>query len=80
MNTEENIPSGIENYTILFLNRDFSYLFGGGMFLCIIQYLLGMNIFLNEEISPLLVGYLSASYFIGLSLYQLSGNLIHINN
>lgn len=70
----------MSDYTSLLPTRDFAYLFGGGLFIFVFQkYILVESTFLEGGNSYLLLfGYLSASYFIGLSLYQAGGKLTKV--
>jgi hypothetical protein len=56
----------IERFYTHFLGRDFTYLFAGGLFICIVQYVWYNDIFLPQHLSIELFGFLLASYFLGI--------------
>lgn len=55
----------IERFYSHFLGRDLSYTFAGGLFICIVEYVLYATVFLPQKLSLELIGFLLASYFLG---------------
>jgi hypothetical protein len=66
--------SWVERLYTDFLARDLAYLFAGGLFISIIEYTLYTKIFLPQQISLELFGFLGVSYFLGIIFHQI-GNL-----
>lgn len=65
-----NESSWVEQIYTHFLSRDFAYLFAGGLFICIFEYALWTEIvWLPQQLSLELFGFLSVSYFLGLLLH-----------
>ncbi len=73
--------SWIERFYTHFLGRDFAYLFAGGLFICIAQYAwYSKVVFLPQHINLELIGFLSASYFLGLIITDLGRNIVPFLN
>ncbi len=58
-----------------FLARDLAYFFAGGLFISIIEYTLYTKIFLPQQISLELFGFLGVSYFLGIIFHQIGYEL-----
>lgn len=63
--TSESWPEWFYSHVI---GRDLAYSFSGGLFICIVQYTLWGNIFIPNQLSLELLGFVLISYFIGLLL------------
>lgn len=61
----ESEPSWAERFYTHFISRDFTQLFSGGLLICMVEYALYDKVFLPQQISLELFGFLSASYFLG---------------
>lgn len=59
--------SWVEHFYTHFLGRDISYLFSGGLFICIAEYALWGEIVLPTGLSLEVIGFLMVSYFLGIS-------------
>ena len=66
--TSESWPEWFYSH---FIGRDLAYLFSGGLFICITEYSLWDEIFLPQQFSLELFGFLLISYFLGLLLYDM---------
>lgn len=67
--------SWAERFYTHFIYRDFCYLFAGGLFISIVEYVLLGDIFLPNKLSLELLGFLIGSYLIGLAIESLSGQI-----
>ena len=67
-----NESSWVERFYSHFLGRDVSYLFAGGLFICVVQYALNNQLNLPDKISLELFGFIVGSYFLGLALSEAS--------
>lgn len=62
--------SWIDRFYSHFIGRDLAQLFAGGLFICVCQYaFLNKISFFPQQLSLELLGFLAASYFIGILLY-----------
>lgn len=55
----------VERFYSHFFCRDLTYIFAGGLFISILEFVVFKNIYLPQQISLELIGFLMASYFLG---------------
>lgn len=67
--------SWVERFYTHFIGRDFCYLFGGGLFICVVEYTYWGKIFLPNGFSLELIGFLMLSYFVGVAISHTGTNL-----
>lgn len=71
--------SWVERFYTHFLGRDFTYLFSGALFICVVEYALYVDIFL-PQLSLELIGFLAASYFLGSVLRDIADEIFSIGD
>lgn len=67
--------SWVERFYTHFLGRDLCHLFGGGLFICVVEYAYLGKIFLPKGFSLEVIGFLMLSYFVGVAINNTSHNL-----
>jgi hypothetical protein len=55
----------LERFYTHFLGRDLAYTFAGGLFICVVEYALYYKVFMPQELSLELIGFVLSSYFLG---------------
>lgn len=67
--------SWFERFYTYFIYRDLSYIFSGGLFICVIEYILWNEIILPKGISLEVIGFLLISYYLGLAIGNLNNTI-----
>lgn len=55
----------LERFYTHFLGRDLAYTYAGGLFICVVEYALYYKVFMPQELSLELIGFVLSSYFLG---------------
>ena len=61
----------IERFYTHFLGRDLTYIYAGGLFICVEEYTLFYNVFIPQELSLELIGFILSSYFLGFTIREI---------
>ncbi|PWB56519.1 MAG: hypothetical protein C3F06_01145 [Candidatus Methanoperedenaceae archaeon] len=61
----------IERFYTHFLGRDLTYIYAGGLFICVVEYALYYTNPIPQELSPNLIGFILSSYFLGFSIREI---------
>ncbi|PWB49234.1 MAG: hypothetical protein C3F06_14810 [Candidatus Methanoperedenaceae archaeon] len=64
----------IERFYTHFLGRDLTYIYAGGLFICVGEYTLFYTVFMPKELSFELISFLLSSYFLGIAIREIGLN------
>lgn len=70
--------SWIERFYTHFLSRDLTYIYAGGLFICVVEYSLHNTNPIPQELSPNLIGFILSSYFLGFGIREIGLKLFQL--